>query len=256
MQVQSDLLQMENQVVVITGAASGIGLGCARFLAKTGARVALFDVDHEKGNKAAEEIGDNTCFAYCDVTSDSSCQEAVKHVETVHGRIDALVNCAGVIRRKTVVELTENEWDLVLNVGLKGVYLVSKYVIPVMAKNNGGSIVNIGSGWGIKGGPKAAAYCAAKGGVVNLTRAMAIDHGPQNIRVNCVCPGDVDTPLLRDEGQQIGKDLDQWLKESTDRPLNRLGEPEDIAKAVYFLISGLSTWVSGATLVVDGGGTA
>lgn len=256
MQMQSDLIQIENQVVVVTGAASGIGLGCARFLAKGGANVALFDVNQEKGTNAAEEIGKNAFFVYCDVTSDRSCREAVEYVENNSGKINALVNCAGVIRRKTVVELTEDEWDLVLNVGLKGVYLVSKYVIPVMAKHKGGSIVNIGSGWGIKGGPKAAAYCAAKGGVVNMTRAMAIDHGPQNIRVNCICPGDVDTPLLRDEGQQIGKDLDEWLRESADRPLNRLGKPEDIAKAVYFLVSSLSTWVSGATLVVDGGGTA
>ena len=253
---QSDLMQIENQVVVITGAASGIGLGCARFLAEGGANIALFDVDQGKGTKASEEIGKNAFFIYCDVTSDSSCREAVEYVENNYGKINALVNCAGVIRRKTVVELTEDEWDLVLNVGLKGIYLVSKYVIPVMAKHKGGSIVNIGSGWGIKGGPRAAAYCAAKGGVVNMTRAMAIDHGPQNIRVNCICPGDVDTPLLRDEGQQIGKDLDEWLRESADRPLNRLGNPEDIAKAVYFLVSSLSTWVSGATLVVDGGGTA
>ncbi len=254
--MQSDLLQIDNRVVVVTGAASGIGAGCARFLAEMGATVALLDLDHQKGSKAAEEIGGNTGFIHCDVTSAGSCREAVAFVENSYGKIDALVNCAGVIRRKSVVELTEDEWDLVINVGLKGVFLVSKYVIPVMAKHGGGSIVNIGSGWGIKGGPKAAAYCAAKGGVVNMTRAMAIDHGPENIRVNCICPGDVDTPLLRDEGRQIGKELTEWLKESADRPLNRLGEPEDIAKAVYFMISGLSTWISGATLVVDGGGTA
>lgn len=172
------------------------------------------------------------------------------------GGIDILVNCAGVIRRKSVEELEEKDWDAVLDVSLKGTFLVSKHVIPYMKKRGGGSIVNIGSGWGIKGGPKAAAYCAAKGGVVNLTRAMAIDHGPQNIRVNCVNPGDTDTPLLRDEARQLGIDEQEWLKESAQRPLARLGEPKDIAMAVYFLVSDLSRWITGANLVVDGGGTA
>ncbi|MFP3513293.1 SDR family NAD(P)-dependent oxidoreductase, partial [Peribacillus sp. SIMBA_075] len=119
--------------------------------------------------------------------------------EEACGRIDILFNNAGVIRRKTVVELEEQDWDLVINVSLKGAYNLSKFVIPIMAKSGGGSIINTGSGWGIKGGDKAAAYCAAKAGVVNLTRAMAIDHGPENIRVNCVSPGDTDTPLLREE---------------------------------------------------------
>jgi NAD(P)-dependent dehydrogenase (short-subunit alcohol dehydrogenase family) len=172
------------------------------------------------------------------------------------GRVDVLVNCAGVIRRKSVVDLTEEDWDIVIDVGLKGTFLVSKHLIPLMAAGGGGSIINIGSGWGVKGGPKAAAYCAAKGGIINLTRAMAIDHGPQNIRVNCVSPGDTDTPLLRDEARQLGIDEDEWLAESAERPLARLGEPKDVAMAVYFLASDLSSWISGANLVVDGGGTA
>lgn len=216
----------------------------------------MLDKNRAEGEKAVAEMGDDARFIYCDVTSEASCQKAVQQILACHRKIDALVNCAGVIRRKTVIELEESEWDLVIDVGLKGIFLMSKVVIPNMIENKGGSIVNIGSGWGIKGGPQAVAYCAAKGGVVNMTRAMAIDHGPQNIRVNCVCPGDIDTPLLRDEARQLNKDLDQWLAESADRPLSRLGKPEDIAKAVFYLISGLSPWVSGATLVVDGGGTA
>jgi NAD(P)-dependent dehydrogenase (short-subunit alcohol dehydrogenase family) len=247
---------LEGRVAIVTGAASGIGLGCARFLAEMGASVALFDVDEAKGAAAAVEIGPRARFVKVDVRSGEECRKAVAEVKDAFGRIDALVNCAGVIRRKTVVDLTEEEWDLVLDVGLKGIFLVSKYVVPVMAEQGGGSIVNIGSGWGVKGGPRAVAYCAAKGGTVNMTRAMAIDHGPQNIRVNCVCPGDVDTPLLRDEGRQLGMDLERWLAESADRPIHRVGQPIDIAKAVYFLVSDLSPWVSGAVLVVDGGGTA
>jgi len=247
---------LDNKVIIITGGSSGIGYGCAKFLSAMGARIVIFDLKDLEDSQKDHNITSAASFIYCDVTSESSCRQAVEQAKSEFGRIDALVNCAGVIKRKTVVDLEVEEWDLVIDVGLKGVYLVSKYVIPVMVANDGGSIVNIGSGWGIKGGPMAAAYCAAKGGVVNLTRAMAIDHGPQNIRVNCLCPGDVDTPLLRDEAHQLGIDLEQWLIESADRPIKRLGDPLDIAKAVYFLVSDLSPWVSGATLVVDGGGTA
>jgi len=125
-----------------------------------------------------------------------------------------------------------------------------------MEKNGGGSIINTGSGWGLKGGDQAAAYCAAKAGVVNLTRGMAIDHGPAGIRVNCVCPGDTDTPLLRDEAKQLSRDEASFLVASAERPLNRLGTPQDIANAVLFLASGMSAWVTGSVLVVDGGGLA
>jgi NAD(P)-dependent dehydrogenase (short-subunit alcohol dehydrogenase family) len=173
------------------------------------------------------------------------------------GRIDILFNNAGVTVRKTVVELEENEWDFVLDVGLKGTYLMSKHVIPVMAANGGGSIVNTGSGWGLKGGDKAAAYCAVKGGIVNLTRAMAIDHGPQNIRVNSINPGDTNTAMLREEGRQLGENVEAFLKDSAKgRPLERLGMPEDIAYAVLFLASDMSQWITGTALVVDGGGIA
>jgi NAD(P)-dependent dehydrogenase (short-subunit alcohol dehydrogenase family) len=171
-------------------------------------------------------------------------------------RIDILVNNAGVIFRRDSVELDETEWDKTLNVGLKGIYLMSQQVIPHMQKQNVGSIINIGSGWSLQGGAKAVSYCAAKGGVLNMTRAMAIDHGRHNIRVNCVCPGDIDTPLLRSEAQQLGLDYQDYLKEAADRPLERVGTPEDVARAVLFFASDLSSWVTGAHLAVDGGGTA
>lgn len=243
------------KVAVITGGGSGIGLGCARYLAEAGAQVVIIDVNEAAGEAAREQIGREVSFIRGDVSSSADCRRAVEEVAGRFGRIDILVNSAGVIRRKSVVDLEEEEWDLVLDVSLKGTYLMSKYAIPIMERN-GGAIVNIGSGWGLKGGPQAAAYCAAKGGVVNLTRAMAIDHGPQKIRVNCVCPGDVDTPLLRSEVVQLGADEKEFLAEAADRPLARLGEPLDIAKAVYFLVSDLSPWVTGAIVVVDGGGLA
>ena len=251
-----DTFGLGGKVIVVTGGASGIGLGCAEFLASVGARVCLWDINKEAGEKAAAKIGESAFFVECNIASDESCKKAAAATAAHFGSVWGLLNAAGVIRRKDVVELEETDWDIVLDVGLKGAYLASKYLVPEIEKCGSGSIVNIGSGWGIKGGPKAVSYCAAKGGLVNMTRAMAIDHGAKNIRVNCVCPGDVDTPLLRDEARQLGYDLDKWLEESADRPIHRLGTPLDIAKAVYFFMSDLSPWASGANLVIDGGGTA
>lgn len=250
------LFSLDGKTAVITGGASGIGLGCGKFLSEMGAFVVLVDLDADKGRAAEAEIGSRCVFVKCDVTKDEDCRNMASVAVARFGSIDILVNCAGVIRRKNVVELEEKDWDLSIDVTLKGTYLVSKYLIPFMIRAGGGSIVNIGSGWGVKGGPKAVSYCAAKGGVINMTRAMAIDHGPQNIRVNAVSPGDTDTPLLRDEACQLGIDEKKWLKESAERPLGRLGCPNDIAMAVYFLVSGLSPWITGANLIVDGGGTA
>lgn len=247
---------LKGKVIVVTGGASGIGLGCAEFLANAGARVCLWDINKEAGDSSARKIGESAFFVQCDISSNDSCKQAAAKTVEHFGSVWGLVNAAGVIRRKSAVELEEKDWDIVMDVGLKGAYLACKYLIPEIEKNGSGSIANIGSGWGIKGGPKAVAYCASKGGLVNMTRALAIDHGPANIRVNCVCPGDVDTPLLRDEARLLGYDLDKWLEESADRPIHRLGEPLDIAKAVYFFMSDLSPWASGSILVIDGGGTA
>lgn len=254
-------LNLEGKVAIVSGGASGIGLGTGTLLAEYGAKVVLLDVNQEKGDIAAKEINDKGNFAIfkkCDVTNNDDCKNTIESVEKEFGRIDILFNNAGVTVRKTVVDLTEEEWDFVLDVGLKGTFLLSKYTIPVMAKGGGGSIVNTGSGWGLKGGDKAAAYCAVKGGIVNLTRAMAIDHGSQNIRVNSINPGDTDTAMLRDEGRQLGEtEIDAFLVDSAKgRPLERLGTPLDIAKTVLYLCSDLATWVTGTAVVVDGGGIA
>lgn len=255
-----NILSLERKVAVITGAASGIGLATAERLAEFGAKVALLDINKERGKEAASRIvnaGDNAIFFKCDVTSEEDCINVTAEIKEKFGRIDILFNNAGVTRRKNVVDLEEKDWDLVLDVNLKGIYLLSKHIIPIMAAGGGGSIINTGSGWGLKGGDNAVAYCAAKGGVVNLTRAMAIDHGKQNIRVNSINPGDTDTPLLRDEGHQLGIEERTFLQFSAvGRPLERLGTPQDIANAVLFLASDLSTWITGAAIVVDGGGIA
>jgi len=156
------------------------------------------------------------------------------------------------------MDLEPEEWDLALDVSLKGQYLMTKYAVPHMIKNGGGSIINTGSGWSLKGGENAVAYCAMKGGTLNMTRAMAIDFGKYNIRVNTVCPGDIDTPMLRSECEQLGGTYNEDYKQScaTGRPLERIGTTEDVANTVLFFASNLSTWVTGSHLVVDGGGIA
>ena len=160
------------------------------------------------------------------------------------------------MRRASVVELSEEDWDRVMSVNVKSIFLMSRQVIPTMAKAGGGSIINTASGWGLAGGPRAAVYCASKGAVVLLTKAMAIDHGPQKIRVNCICPGDTDTGMLRNEAQQLGEREDLFLAQSARRPLGRIGKPEEIAQAALYLASDASSFVTGTALVVDGGGLA
>ncbi|WDP84399.1 MAG: SDR family oxidoreductase [Desulfobacter sp.] len=253
------ILDLSGKVAIISGGSSGIGFGTAELLASQGAVAVILDVDEVKGKNAVKTIsarGHKAEFIACNVISAKACCAAIDQVVTQYKRIDILFNNAGVIRRKTVEDLEESEWDIVVDVTLKGAFLLSKYCVPVMAKNGGGSIINTGSGWGLKGGNQAVAYCAAKGGIVNMTRAMAIDHGPQNIRVNSVSPGDIDTPLLHDEAKQLGEDDAAFMEEAADRPLNRVGAPRDVANAVLFFASPMSQWVTGTNLTVDGGGLA
>ncbi len=254
------LIGMKGKVAVITGAASGIGLATSKLLAQLGCKVILLDINAQNGKAAAEEIihsGGSAVFITCDVTSETNIKEVIQKVVSDFNKIDILFNNAGVIKRKNLLEHSEEEWDLVMDVSLKSIFLLSKQVIPIMKESGGGTIINTGSGWGLKGGDNAVSYCASKAGVVNLTKAMAIDHGSDNIRVNSICPGDTDTPLLRGEAKQLNEEEGKFLEDSgKDRPLSRIGTPEDIAKGVLFLASDLSEWVTGTTLVVDGGGLA
>jgi NAD(P)-dependent dehydrogenase (short-subunit alcohol dehydrogenase family) len=244
---------------LITGGASGIGRATALLFAREGAAVAVVDLDEVGGQAVVREIANNggeAIFVRCDVSQATDCQHAVQQTVDKLGGLDILFNNAGIIRRATVIDTTEEEWDRVMAVNVKSVFLLSKYAIPVMAQAGGGVIINTASGWGLVGGRKAAAYCASKGAVVLLTKAMALDHGQQNIRVNCICPGDTDTPMLRNEAQQLGASEEDFLTEAAYRPLQRIGKPEDIAQAVLYLASDASSFATGATLVVDGGGLA
>jgi NAD(P)-dependent dehydrogenase (short-subunit alcohol dehydrogenase family) len=244
---------------IVTGAASGIGRATAVTLAAEGAAIVAADIDDAGIAEVVAEIvaaGGRAIAVRGDVTVDADCRRLVDAAVASFGGLDIVVNSAGIVRRADVVETTEQDWDQTMEVNVKSVFLMGRHAIPEMARGGGGAVVNIGSGWGLKGGPRAASYCASKGAVVNLTRAMAIDHGPDGIRVNCVCPGDTDTPLLRSEAAQLGEDLAAFLDSSAERPLRRLGTPEDTARAVVFLASPAASWVTGTTLVVDGGGLA
>jgi NAD(P)-dependent dehydrogenase (short-subunit alcohol dehydrogenase family) len=244
---------------LITGGASGIGRATALLFAREGAAVAVADLDETGGQAVAQTIADEggqVIFVPCDVTRAADCQRAVRLAVEELGGLDVLFNNAGIIRRATVLDTTEEEWDRVMAVNVKSIFLLSKYAIPVMAQAGGGAIVNTASGWGLVGGRNAVSYCASKGAVVNMTRAMALDHGEQNIRVNCICPGDTDTPMLRDEARQLGASDEDFMTEAADRPLRRIGRPEDIAQAALYLASDAASFVTGAALVVDGGGLA
>ena len=251
-------MQLTGKVALITGGASGIGRATALLFAREGAAIAIADLNQEAGRRVAEEIGradGRAFFESVDVTRAIDCRRAVDRTLGEFGRIDILFNNAGIIRRASVMDLGEEDWDRVMAVNVKSIYLLSREVIPHMEKQGAGSIINTSSGWGLAGGAKAAVYCASKGAVVLLTKAMAIDHGPR-IRVNCICPGDTDTGMLRAEAQQLGEDYQPFLSESARRPLGRIGKPEEIAQAVLYLASDASSFVTGTALVVDGGGLA
>src|SRR5213594_61745 len=250
---------LKDKVALITGGTSGIGEATAILFAKEGAKVAITGRNQERGDALKQRIvnsGGRAIFIRTDVRDPGECRRAVGETSAAFGHIDILFNNAGVFYPHTTLDCTEEEWDLQIDTNLKGIFLMSKYALPGMIKRGSGVIINNSSGWGIVGGDSAVAYCASKGGVVLLTKAMAIDHGRQGIRVNCICPGDVDTPMLPEDARLRGLDWKSYLAGCANRPMGRIGTPDEIAKAVLFLASADSSFMTGAALVVDGGGTA
>ena len=252
-------MRLAGKVALITGGTSGIGTAIAARFAAEGAAVVITGRNVERGEQVLRGIvaeGSEALFLRSDVRMAKDCREAVERTLERFGKIDVLFNNAGVFHPKTVPDCTEEEWDETIDSSLKGAFLMSKYVLPSMIERRRGSIIHMSSGWGIQGGDKAAAYCAAKGGLIVMAKAMAIDHGPQGIRVNCVCPGDVMTPMLSDDAAKRGLSWDDYAAGAAKRPLGRMGTVEDIAGAVLFLASDESSFVTGTALVVDGGGVA
>jgi NAD(P)-dependent dehydrogenase (short-subunit alcohol dehydrogenase family) len=252
-------MRLKDKVALITGGTSGIGEATALLFAKEGARVAITGRSNERGVAVIEQIKRNRAeaiFLRADVSLADDCRRAIDETLRAFGRLDILFNNAGVFYPQTALECSEREWDEQIAVNLKGVFLMSKFALPSMIAQGAGVIVNNSSGWGIVGGDHAVAYCASKGGVVLMTKAMAIDHGRQGIRVNCVCPGDVETPMLPADAKMRGLAWEKYLAGCSERPLGRIGTPDEIAKAVLFLASDDSSFMTGAALVVDGGGTA
>jgi NAD(P)-dependent dehydrogenase (short-subunit alcohol dehydrogenase family) len=252
-------MRLHSRVALITGGTSGIGKAVAELFAREGANVAITGRNESRGHAVIARIlesGGQAIFVRTDVRHAAECKRAVDATLGSFGRLDILFNNAGVFYSQTALECSEEEWDLQIDINLKGTFLMSKYALEPMIAQGGGVIINNSSGWGLVGGDKAVAYCASKGGVVLLTKAMAIDHGRQGIRVNCICPGDVDTPMLPEDARRRGLEWKTYLAGCENRPLGRIGTPEEIAKAVLFLASDDSSFMTGAALVVDGGGTA
>lgn len=246
--------RLDGKVALITGAASGIGAACALRFAREGAAIAGLDLAAPSGESWDAIMGaaPATSAHAADVVDEESVSAAVEGASRKHGRIDILVNGAGVSGAGAAHELSVDEWDRVVDVNLKGSYIVAKHVLPTMMAAEAGSIVHVASVEGLEGMPSQLAYNASKGGVILMTRNMAIDYARYNIRVNCLCPGAIDTPMLAvlESVPEIREQMRKF------HALDRFGRPDEVAAAALFLASDDASFVTGHPLVVDGGWTA
>ena len=244
-------MELHNKVCIITGGGSGIGLAIANLFAANGAKVVIADVNEVAASKAAELTGGTAIR--CDVSSNRDVEALVRRTVESHGRIDVLVNNAGFGMTGNVVTTTEEQWDSLMAVNLKGMFLLSKHVIPVMAQQKRGSIINTTSYTAVSAIANRTAYVASKGATSALTRAMALDHAGDGIRVNAVAPGTIDSPYF-DRIFAQSEDPEQLRAAFDSRAvLNRMGKPDEIAQAFLFLASDRSSFATGSILTVDGG---
>lgn len=250
-------MRLEGKVAIVTGGASGIGRACAQLFAREGARVVVGDIDANGGAESvrlAQEAGGQARFVQTDITRASDAERLVAETVASFGGVDVAVYTAGIIRYGTVVDTPEDVWDSVLDVNLKGIFLCAKYVVPRMIERGGGSIVNTSSAAGLVAAPNQCAYDAAKAGAVNLSRQMALDFAKHNIRVNCLVPGGIDTPMSR---TFIAKRQARFEDVSKNwGAFKRFGTAEEVARVALFLASDEASFVTGAPVIVDGGFTA
>ena len=251
---------LEGKVALITGGAAGIGRATAVLFAREGAAVTLVDLNATAGAATADAIvrdGGRARFVLGDVSRSPDCRQAVDQTVGAFGRLDVLFNNAGIIRRASVMETSEADWDRVMAVNVKSIFLMSRSAIPGHADIGGRRHrehrLRLGAR---RRAPRCGILRLARAPSCSSTKAMALDLAEHNIRVNCICPGDTDTEMLRSEAAQLGQPLERFLTDAADRPLKRLGPPDEIARAVLFLASDASAFVTGTSLVVDGGGLA
>ena len=247
-------MSFEGKVVVVTGGASGMGAASVRAFATQEARVVVVDRNGEGARAVAEAVGGLALVG--DVSQSGFCNEAVAVVMERYGRLDVLVNAAGIIKRTDAIHTSDEAWRQIFGVNVDGIFFMCRAALPHMVARHSGVIVNFGSIWGDIGSAGVAAYCATKGAVHNLTRAMALDHARDNIRILAVCPGEVDTPMLASE--RTAPPTRAFLDDLADRtiPVGRLAQPEEIARVVVFLASDAASYMTGSLVAVDGGFTA
>jgi NAD(P)-dependent dehydrogenase (short-subunit alcohol dehydrogenase family) len=246
-------LRLKDKIAIVTGAGSGIGHACAVAMAREGARVALVGRRRDRLEAVAREIGNSALVVVGDVSKNLDIDRVVEQTVVHFGGVNVLVNNAGVLHVGSVEQITEEQWDETFNVNVRGLWLLSRAVLPAMRKAGSGSIINIASVLGINGARNRASYAPSKGAVVLLTKCMAIDHGHENIRVNAICPSFVKTELTAAIIRNA-PDPEAIRRERIGaHPIGRLGRPEDIAGLAVYLASDESSWMTGAALPVDGG---
>lgn len=254
------MTKFPNKSVLVTGATSGIGEAIALAFAANGARLVVTGRSRDRGEALSariEEMGAESVFVAGDITSRDFCDGLVEQAVSKFGGLDVCVNSAGVIHHATVEETSDEAWHETMAVNLNGTFYVCRAAVRAMKPEGGGVIVNIASDAALSGSEHLAAYCASKGAVLQLSRAMALDHGRDGIRVVPICPGDIDTPMLRGEFEDRGISVEQGLKESAGNvPVNRVCTPEEVADLVLYAASDAARFMTGYPLVLDGGGRA